>query len=69
MKPLLVALKGKGLSNLARRSLTLVRRYGLTAGKMADALRQFAVALRPFECSATFTITAEVLGRNPRIIK
>jgi len=69
MKPLLVALKGKGLSNLARRSLTLARRYGLTAGKIADALRQFAVTLRPFECSATFPITAEVLGRNPRIIQ
>jgi peptidoglycan/xylan/chitin deacetylase (PgdA/CDA1 family) len=69
MNPISIAFKGKGLSNLSRRSTTLVRRYGLTPGVMARALEQFAAALRRFECSVTFPITAEVLRRNPRIIQ
>jgi peptidoglycan/xylan/chitin deacetylase (PgdA/CDA1 family) len=69
MNPISVALKGKGLINLVQRSTSIARRYGVTAGKMARAMRQFAAILRQFECNATFPITGVALQRNPEVVR
>jgi peptidoglycan/xylan/chitin deacetylase (PgdA/CDA1 family) len=62
--PLAVALKGKGLSNLIKRSLTIGRRYGITPARMDHALGRFAQVLEGFDCNATFPLTACTLTRG-----
>jgi peptidoglycan/xylan/chitin deacetylase (PgdA/CDA1 family) len=64
IKPLAIALKGKGLATLVGRLQTMARRYGLTTAKMDRSLEQFARILRQFDCRATLPITAIALARN-----
>ena len=45
IKPVAVALKGKGLGTLSRRVLTISQRYGVTAATMNQALGQLAQIL------------------------
>lgn len=69
MNAISVALKGKGASNLLRRGLSIVRRYGITSQRLDQALAHLISLLNRFECSATFPITAVALHRHPRVIK
>lgn len=69
LKPVQVALKGKGLNTLLKRVWTINKRYGLTPVKMDLALHQLSRLLTLFDCRATLPITAVALGRNARIIQ
>ena len=68
MNPISIAIKGKGPFSFVRRVASIVKRYGLTPGKMDRALTQFAATLDQFGCSATFPITCVALQRHPRVI-
>lgn len=61
---LAIALKGKGLAHLLKRSLSIARRYGLTPSRMDRALGGFVQALAPFACGATFPLTAWTLSHR-----
>jgi hypothetical protein len=69
IKPLAVALKGKGLATLSKRVVTIGQRYGLDAGKMDRALGQLAEILKEFNCKATLPITTVALARNSQVIQ
>jgi peptidoglycan/xylan/chitin deacetylase (PgdA/CDA1 family) len=69
MNPISVAVKGKGLFNLLRRSASIFSRYGLSPGKVDGALAQFAAILDRFGCSASFPITSVAVERHPQIIR
>jgi peptidoglycan/xylan/chitin deacetylase (PgdA/CDA1 family) len=69
MNPISVAFQGKGPFKLAQRAVNITKSYGLTPGKIEQALKRFAVILDQFGCSATFPITSVALGRNPRLIR
>lgn len=69
MKPLLIALQGKGLRNVIKRIVTIFRRYGITSKKMDQALRYFGEILSQYSCGASFPITAVVLARNTGVIE
>jgi len=69
MNPASVALSGKGLTNLLRRGTSILRRYGLSAGKVDRELAQFADVLRRYGCSASFPVTSVALERHPETIK
>jgi len=62
--PVEIAVKGKGLSNLLKRSLAIGRRYGVTPSRMEHALGRFAQVLEDFDCKATFPLTAWTLARS-----
>ncbi len=62
--PLAVAVKGKGLPNLLKRSLAIGRRYGLTSARMDRQLGIFTRVLEAFDCGATFPLTASTLARS-----
>jgi peptidoglycan/xylan/chitin deacetylase (PgdA/CDA1 family) len=66
--PIAIALKGKGLPNLLKRSLAIGRRYGLTPAKMDHRIKRFARILEEFECGATFPLTAQTLTRSKDIL-
>lgn len=67
--PLAVALRGKGLRNLIRRLLNILRRYSLSPRAMERALTLLAETLAPFECGATLPIVAVVAARHPALIR
>jgi peptidoglycan/xylan/chitin deacetylase (PgdA/CDA1 family) len=68
MNSISVAIKGKGLFNFLRRTVTIAKRYGGNAELMDCALAQFVSVLHHFGCSATFPITSVALARNPKVI-
>lgn len=68
MNSVLTAIKGKGIGAFLRRGSRIVNRYGWTPSRMDRALARFADILAPFECGATFPITAVVHGRHPHVI-
>jgi hypothetical protein len=67
--PLAIAVKGKGVLNLFKRSLAIGSRYGLTPAKMDHKMGRFAQILDEFDCSATFPLTASTLMRSNGILK
>ncbi len=67
LKPLSVALKGKGPLTFIKRAWTLSRRYGPTTARMDRSLAQLVDVLRRYECHATLPITAVALERNPAV--
>ena len=67
--PLAIAVKGKGLPNLLRRSLAIGRRYGLTPAKMDRMMARFTRVLEEFDCGATFPLTAWTLARSGGILE
>jgi hypothetical protein len=67
--PLAVAVKGKGLLNLFRRSIAIGSRYGLTPARMDQAIGRFARILEQFDCAATFPVTAWTLPRSNGILE
>jgi len=69
LKPLSIALKGKGLTSFLKRVWTLGRRYGLTVAKMDHALEQLSKVLQQFDAGATFPITATALADKGDIIQ
>jgi peptidoglycan/xylan/chitin deacetylase (PgdA/CDA1 family) len=69
MKPLLIALQGKGLRNVIKRVVSIFRRYGITSKKMDQALGYFVEVLSQYSSGASFPITAIVLARNPGVIE
>jgi len=69
MNPIAIAIKGKGIFNFSHRAVSIIRRYGLTTGKMEQELAEFFKVLRRFQCSASFPITSVALLRNPETIK
>lgn len=69
MNAITIAIKGKGILNFLRRSLKIIRHYGLTSHKMNQALMQFTNILHRFGCKATFPITSTALRRNPQVIQ
>jgi peptidoglycan/xylan/chitin deacetylase (PgdA/CDA1 family) len=62
--PLVIALKGKGLSKLMRRAWAISKRYGFTLSKMDHALESFVQVLNDFDCRASFPMTAWALARS-----
>jgi hypothetical protein len=56
IKPLGIALKGKGLVTLVKRIQTIGQQYGLTAAKMDRSLEQLSQILQQFGCRATLPI-------------
>ncbi|MBL8055048.1 MAG: polysaccharide deacetylase family protein [Anaerolineales bacterium] len=69
MNPLSVALKGKGVLTLARRGVSLVSRYGLTAARLDGELRRLADLTEQYGCRATLPITTVVLRRHAALIR
>ncbi|MBN1453550.1 MAG: polysaccharide deacetylase family protein [Anaerolineales bacterium] len=69
MKPILVAIKGKGTLNALRRATEIVTRYGVTSSNLSQSLEQFVQTLGQFGCRATFPITAVALQRHNSIIR
>jgi hypothetical protein len=69
IKPVAVALKGKGLGTLSRRVLTISQQYGVTVTTMDRALGQLAQILQEYECRATLPITTVALARNSGVIQ
>lgn len=69
MKPLLVALKGKGTAKLLKRVGTISKRYGFNTAKMDRALNRLAQLLHEYNCRATLPITSVTLARNGAIIQ
>jgi peptidoglycan/xylan/chitin deacetylase (PgdA/CDA1 family) len=67
--PIAIAIKGKGLPNLFKRSLAIGGRYGLTPAKMDDMMGRFARILEEFDCGATFPLTAWTLTRSKGILE
>jgi peptidoglycan/xylan/chitin deacetylase (PgdA/CDA1 family) len=67
--PLTVALKGKGFSNLLKRSFAIGRRYGLTPTRIDHIMGRFARVLGEFDCGATFPLTAWTLPRSKGILE
>lgn len=68
MKPLAVALRGKGIRGLIKRVLTINDRYGFTPGKMRNSLKRFGKILDQYHASATFPIPGIVVSRNPKLL-
>jgi peptidoglycan/xylan/chitin deacetylase (PgdA/CDA1 family) len=69
MKPIIVALQGKGPAALLKRIGSIGKRYGLTAAKMDNALSLMAGLLETYDCRATLPITSVALARNGPVIK
>lgn len=69
IRPISIALKGKGVTALTRRIWSMSHRYGLTASKMDKSLAQLAHILNEFDCRATLPITTVALARNSRVIQ
>lgn len=66
--PIAIAAKGKGYKALVKRAGAIGSRYGLTSAPMDKALQLFADVLQPYQCGATFPITAVTLARNGPVI-
>ena len=69
MKPILIAIQGKGLQNALRRFWSITNRYGLTARKMDQALARYRNVLAKYSCGASFPITAAALARSKGVIE
>jgi len=69
VKPITIALKGKGPAALLKRVGSITKRYGVNAGKMDRALNQLSRLLQEFDCRATFPITSVALARNGAVIQ
>lgn len=69
IKPVAIALKGKGPAALLKRVQTIGKRYGVTPSKMDRSLEQLAHLLQQFDCRATLPITTVALARNSEVIK
>jgi peptidoglycan/xylan/chitin deacetylase (PgdA/CDA1 family) len=63
------SVRSKGGRAFVRRIGSIVSRFGVTAAKTDQNLRVYVATLREFGCSATFPITAVVLGRHPALIR
>lgn len=64
LKPLTIALKGKGSIGLVKRLWSIGRQYGLTAARMDRSLTELSHIIRRFDCRATLAVTAAALVRN-----
>ena len=69
IRPITIALKGKGPIALMKRVGSITKRYGVNAGKMDRALNQLSRLLQEFDCRGTFPITAVALARNRAVIQ
>ncbi len=69
VKPIAVALKGKGPAALMKRVGTISKRYGVNTGKMDQALNQLSQMLQEFDCRASLPITTVALARNSKVIQ
>ncbi len=69
MKPLFLAIKGKGIWKTVARIRTLATRYGLTPVKMDQALDRFERVLAEYHCGASFPITAAALARSHGVVE
>jgi peptidoglycan/xylan/chitin deacetylase (PgdA/CDA1 family) len=69
MKPFSVAARGKSSLQMIRRAGAISGRYGLTSAKINRILSRFVAILADFSCTATFPITAAVLGRSADVIE
>ena len=67
LKPLRVALQGKGPGAFVRRAWSINRRYGLTAAKMDRAIGRLVEIAAAFEAPLTLPITAVALARHPTV--
>jgi polysaccharide deacetylase len=68
VNPVVVAAKGKGAMNAARRAGAIGTHYGVTPRRMEDRLEVVRRITEPFG-AATLPITAAALGRNPGVVK
>ena len=69
IKPIAIALKGKGPAAFLKRVTTISQRYGVNAGKMDHCLNQLSQLLKKFDCRATLPITTVALARNSAIVQ
>ena len=68
MQSVLFGVHSKGLPKYLKRGQAIVKSYGMTPAKMAQALDQFSQILGEFECEATFPITAIAAKRNSKMM-
>lgn len=69
MGPVGMAVQGKGIRGMLRRTQSITSHYGVTANKMDCILREFVDILRQFNCAATFPITAIALARSKGVVE
>lgn len=69
IKPITVALNGKGPATLFKRIWSISQRYGLTAAKIDHSLEKLSDLLTRYDCRATLPITAVALARNSAVIQ
>ncbi|MEX0985644.1 MAG: polysaccharide deacetylase family protein [Actinomycetota bacterium] len=67
MNPVLVAAKGKGAVNAARRAGAIGTHYGLGPRRMEERLSEVLRIVAPFGGVATLPITAAAVQRHPRV--
>lgn len=69
MKPIAVAIQGKGPLNMMRRAGVIGWRYGLTPRNMDRIMARLAGALSEYQCGATFCITGAALARHKGVVE
>jgi peptidoglycan/xylan/chitin deacetylase (PgdA/CDA1 family) len=58
-------IRSKGMVQLRQRALSIAKRYGLTPGRMVQAIEQLVRTLERYGCRATLPVTAVTLARHP----
>ena len=58
-------IRSKGFGQSGQRALSIARRYGVTSGKIVQAIERLIRTLEQYECRATFPVTAAALARHP----
>jgi len=66
--PLLVAARGKGYANVARRAKIIGARYGVDPRRMERRLEDVLGIVQRYDCSATLPVTAAAAARHPDVI-
>lgn len=61
--------QSRGLTNTARRLPAIAGRFGVTSGRMENALRTFTTITRRYGCRPTLAATAVLLERYPRAFR
>lgn len=69
MRPLSIAIEGKGLREFLHRGLRIGQRYGVTPARIDDALAEFLRTMDAFAGQITIPITGVVLARHAAVVR
>jgi hypothetical protein len=69
LNPVVVAARGKGVGNLARRTRVIASRYGVSPGRMAKRLAVLQTIAESFRLTATLPVTVAAARRSAGVIK